>query len=403
VLAPGVPLTVKPHRVVELARLTGTPILGDVELFARALANKHPASRGKVIAITGTNGKSTTTALIGHILRCCGCDAQVGGNIGRPVLDLDPPHPGAVYVLELSSFQLDLTDTLAPSVSVLLNVSPDHLDRHGDMDAYVAAKMRVFAKQTSSDHAIICVDDAYGQRIATDLRGAPDGPALTAVSAGRALGRGVHAVGGVLFDATDGRAVEAVDLRRAPALLGRHNWQNAAAGYAAARLLGQEPAEIAKAIYSFPGLPHRMEEVGRVGSVRFINDSKATNAGSTRQALASFENSFWIAGGRAKGGAFEELTPLMPRVAKAYLIGESAETLAAQLKGRVIAEICRDLKTAVAHASADAAKSTRADPVVLLSPSCASFDQFDNYEHRGESFREYVHALPGAAISGEAA
>jgi len=197
--------------------------------------------------------------------------------------------------------------------------------------------------------------------------------------------------------------VEAVDLRRAPALLGRHNWQNAAAGYAAARLLGQEPAEIAKAIYSFPGLPHRMEEVGRVGSVRFINDSKATNAGSTRQALASFENSFWIAGGRAKGGAFEELTPLMPRVAKAYLIGESAETLAAQLKGRVIAEICRDLKTAVAHASADAAKSTRADPVVLLSPSCASFDQFDNYEHRGESFREYVHALPGAAISGEAA
>ena len=402
-LAPGVPLTVKPHRVVELARLTDTPIIGDIELFARALARLPRAERGRVIAITGTNGKSTTTALIGHILKGCGRDAQVGGNIGTPALDLAEPHSGAVYVLELSSFQLDLTESLRPHLAVLLNISDDHLDRHGDMAAYAGAKARIFRNQTSADHAVVGVDDPIGRALITELGGRAGGPTVVPISSGRALGRGVHAVGGVLFDVLDARADEVADLAAAPALVGRHNWQNAAAAYAATRLLGLEPGEIAEQILTFPGLRHRTEQIAHVRDVRFVNDSKATNPGSARQALASYENIYWIAGGRSKGAGFADLAPLMPRVAKAYLIGEAAETIAAQLKGRVVAEICRDLETAVRRAADDAARSRRADPVVLLSPACASFDQFANYEARGDAFRDLARALPGAAVAGAAA
>jgi UDP-N-acetylmuramoylalanine--D-glutamate ligase len=403
VIAPGVPLTVKPHRVVELARLTDTPVIGDIELFARAIADFPERARGKVVGVTGTNGKSTTTALIGHILKGCGRDAQVGGNIGVPALDLAPPHQGAVYVLELSSFQLDLTESFRPDVAVFLNLTDDHLDRHGDREAYLAAKKRIFMNQTSAEHAVVGVDDPPGRSIVTELGGLEDGPSVAPISAGRALGRGVHAVGGVLFDALDGRATEVVDLSRARALVGRHNWQNTAAAYAAVRLLGLEPSEIAEQILSYPGLPHRTETVASLGEVRFINDSKATNPGSSRQALAAYENVYWIAGGRSKGTSFSELAPLMPRVTKAYLIGEAAETIAAQLKGRVVAEICRDLATAVRRAAADATASRRANPVVLLSPACASFDQFIDYQARGDAFRTLVRALPGVEIEGEAA
>ncbi|MGD2134297.1 MAG: UDP-N-acetylmuramoyl-L-alanine--D-glutamate ligase, partial [Maricaulaceae bacterium] len=403
VLSPGAPLTVNPHRAVELARLTQTPVIGDIEIFARALAGRPAAARGQLVGITGTNGKSTTTALIGHILKGCGRHAQVGGNIGTPALDLAPPHPGAIYVLELSSFQLDLTESLKPTVAVLLNLAEDHLDRHGDMAAYIAAKMRIFANQSSLEHAVIGVDDPYTQRILSEMRAERSAPALTPISAGRALGRGVHAVGGVLYDALDGRATEVVDLRRARSLIGRHNWQNAAAAYAATRLLGLDSAEIAREIVSFPGLPHRMEVVAGVGEVQFINDSKATNPASTRQALAALENVFWIAGGRSKGANFAELGMLMPRVAKAYLIGEAAETIASQLKGKVITEICRDMKTAVRRAAADAAEARGANPVVMLSPACASFDQYQDFAARGDDFRQIVLDLPGAEINGQAA
>lgn len=397
VLAPGVPLThPRPHRVVELARLTETPIIGDMELFSMALAEARDTP--VVVAITGTNGKSTATSLVGHIIASEGRDAQVGGNIGRPVLDLDPIHAGAVYVLEVSSFQLDLARSFRPSVSVLLNIAPDHLDRHGDMPAYVAAKRRIFQAQTGRDVAVLGVDDAYTQRIATEMMGAEEGPRVWPISAGRALGRGAHAVGGLLYDALDGRVSEVADLRRARALTGRHNWQNAAAAYAAARAAGLDAQAIARHLLSFPGLPHRMEEVARLGRVRFINDSKATNPAAARQALASYEDVYWIAGGRLKGSGVSELAPLMSRVAKAYLIGESAETIAAQLKDRAVVEIARTLDRAVEAAAHDAAESGRAAPVVLLSPACASFDQFKSFEDRGDVFRSLARGLPGAVL-----
>lgn len=396
VLAPGVALhRPQPHRVVELARVTGVEIIGDIELFARAAATAPSHLKPKIVGVTGTNGKSTTTALIGHIAASCGRDAQVGGNIGTPALDLEPFHGGAVYVLEVSSYQLDLTYAFKPDVGVLLNLAPDHLDRHGDMASYVTAKRRLFAQQSSEDWAVIGVDDNHARTIATEMRAAR-GPRVIPVSASRALASGVHAVGGVLYDAIDGRLEEIVDLRLAPCLVGRHNWQNAAAAYAAARALGLDPRRIAQALLTFTGLAHRLEEVARAGPVRFINDSKATNPNAARQALASYENIYWIAGGRPKPGGVEELFPLMPRVSKAYLIGEAAESFAAQLRGRAVIEIARDLETAIAAAARDAAKSPRPDPVVLLSPACASFDQFKNFEHRGDVFRALAQALPGA-------
>ncbi len=400
VLAPGVPLThPRPHRMVELARATDTRVVGDIELFARAVAAAPDHLKPKVIGITGTNGKSTTTALIGHILAASGRDAQVGGNIGTPALALAPFHSGAVYVLELSSFQLETTNTLKPDVSVLLNITPDHIDRHGSFDAYAAAKARLFKRQGAGDTAVIAVDDDASRKIASALK-AGKGPTVVPVSASRALSEGVHAVGGILFDALDGAAREVADLRTARVLMGRHNWQNAAAAYAAARTLDVEPRRAVQALQNFPGLPHRMEEIARVGPVTFINDSKATNAASARQALGAFENVFWIAGGRAKGASgVDDMFPLMPRVAKAYLIGEAAETFAAQLKGRAVVEISRNLKAAVAAAARDAAASSRPDPVVLLAPACASFDQFADYAARGDAFRDLVLALPGAAAS----
>ncbi len=397
-VAPGVPLThPAPHPMVDLARMTDTPVLGDIELFARAVANAPDHARPRIVAITGTNGKSTTTALIGHILAACGRDAQVGGNIGRPALALDPIHAGAIYVLELSSYQLDLTTSLAPDVSVFLNLAPDHLDRHGDMDGYLAAKTRIFQRQGGDHVAVLGVDDAHTQRLANAMMAAQSGPRVIPISAGRALGRGAHAVGGVLYDSIDGRAVEEVaDLRVAAALTGRHNWQNAAAAYAATRALGVSSRRIGQALQFFPGLPHRLENVAVAGTVRFINDSKATNPAAARQALASYETIYWIAGGRAKDGGVSELLSLMPRVAKAYLIGEAAEAMAAALKGRVVVQICRTMEAAVEAAGRDALDAASPHPVVLLSPACASFDQYANFEKRGDHFRSLARSFSSA-------
>jgi UDP-N-acetylmuramoylalanine--D-glutamate ligase len=344
-----------------------------------------------VAAITGTNGKSTTTALLGHVISHANRDVRVGGNIGFGVLGLDDMHGGAVYVLELSSYQLDLTSSLRPDAAIVLNISPDHLDRHGGMEGYVAAKRRILLNQGKGDTAIIGVDEAWGQQICTEITAA-NRRTIWPISAGRAMGRGVYVLQGMLYDATGERAVEVGDLNRIRSLPGRHNWQNAAAAYAAALSLGLSSEEAMEGLRSFAGLAHRMETVAQIGKVRFVNDSKATNADAARQALGSYPKVYWIAGGRAKEGGIDELSDLFGRVAKAYLVGEAAEPFARRLDGKAPHVISGDIPTAVAQAYADAEASGQ-EAIVLLSPACASFDQFPDFEARGEAFRTAVQSI----------
>jgi UDP-N-acetylmuramoylalanine--D-glutamate ligase len=391
-LSPGVPLThPEPHWTVVKAKEAGVEIVGDIELFARSVNAAPEHKRPKVVAITGTNGKSTTTALIDHICRAAGKDARIGGNIGIGVLGLEDMHGGAVYVLEVSSYQLDLTFSLKPDVAVLLNISPDHLDRHGGMDGYVAAKRRVLLNQGKGDTAVIGVDDQWCQRICTEITAA-NRRTITPISSGRAIGRGVYALQGVLYDGSGERVVEVCDLLRARALPGRHNWQNAAAAYAACRALGIPAADVADAILSFPGLAHRMELVGTIGGVKFINDSKATNADAARQAMSTYPRFYWIAGGVPKAGGIDSLTDLFPHVAKAYLVGQAAPEFAETLEGQAPCVISGDIQTAVAQAYADA-RAEGGEAIVLLSPACASFDQFPDFEVRGDAFRSIVLGL----------
>jgi UDP-N-acetylmuramoylalanine--D-glutamate ligase len=399
VLSPGVPLThPEPHWTVKKARDAGVEIIGDIEIFARAVNTAPAHRRPKVVAITGTNGKSTTTALIGHMLTAAGRDARIGGNIGLGVLGLDDMHGGAVYVFELSSYQLDLTFSLKPDVSILLNITPDHLDRHGDMDGYVAAKRRVLLNQAAGDTAVIGVDDAWCQRICTEITAA-NRRTIWPISSRRAMGRGVYALQGVLYDATAERVIEVADLLRARSLPGRHNWQNAAAAYAAARALGLSVEDAATGLVTFPGLVHRMETVGEIDGVRFVNDSKATNADAARQAMSSYPSFYWIAGGRPKAGGIEPLDDLFPRVAKAYLVGEAADEFARTLDGKAPHRISRTIEAAVADAFADA-RAAGEPAIVLLSPACASFDQFPDFEVRGDAFRTAVHGLLQRPLKG---
>jgi UDP-N-acetylmuramoylalanine--D-glutamate ligase len=392
VLSPGVPLThPEPHWTVEFARAAGVEVIGDIELFARAINAAPSHRRPKVVAITGTNGKSTTTALLGHMLTAAGRDARIGGNIGLGVLGLDDMHGGAVYVFELSSYQLDLTFSLKPDVAILLNITPDHLDRHGDMDGYVAAKRRVLLNQSAGDTAVIGVDDAWCQRICTEITAA-NRRTIWPISARRAMGRGVYVLQGVLYDATGERVIEVADLLRARSLPGRHNWQNGAAAYAAARALGLSVEDAATGLVTFPGLVHRMETVGEIEAVRFVNDSKATNADAARQAMSSYPRFYWIAGGRAKAGGIEPLEDLFPRVAKAYLVGEAAGEFAATLDGKAPYRLTGTIEAAVDAAFADA-RAAGEPAIVLLSPACASFDQFPDFEVRGDAFRSAVHGL----------
>ena len=400
-LSPGVPLThPTPHWTVEKAKAAGVEILGDVELFARTVNAAPEGKRPKIVAITGTNGKSTTTALIGHICAQSGRDTRVGGNIGFGVLGLPDMHGGAVYVLELSSYQLDLTSSLKPDVAVMLNVSPDHLDRHGGMEGYVAAKRRILLNQGKGDTAVIGVDDPWGQRICTEITAA-NRRTIVPISASKAMGRGVYALQGVLYDATGERAAEVADLLEAKSLPGRHNWQNAAAAFAACRGLGILTEEVAAGLMSFPGLAHRMETVAHLGEIRFVNDSKATNSDAARQAMSSYPKYYWIAGGQPKSGGIDTLKDLFPRIEAAYLIGEASEAFAKTLDGQARVVPCGDMETAVAAAYADA-HIAGGPAVVLLSPACASFDQFTDFEARGEAFRAAVLALgeaPQAAPS----
>ncbi|MEI9994943.1 MAG: UDP-N-acetylmuramoyl-L-alanine--D-glutamate ligase [Rhizomicrobium sp.] len=394
VLSPGVPLThPRPHAIVERAKAAQVEVIGDMEVFAREMgADPAVPGRSPVIAITGTNGKSTTTALIGHILAANGYDVQVGGNIGKAVLDLEPPGPQTVYVLELSSYQIDLAPGLVPDVAVLSNITPDHIDRHGTLENYAAVKARLLSQTSKSGLVVVGVDDAPSAAIFTRLA-AGGGAAAVPVSVGKVLGRGVFAVDGALYDAQGQRAAKVMDLAGAAHLPGAHNQQNAALAYAATKSFARDARTIATAIADFPGLAHRIEEVGRIGEVRFINDSKATNADAAARALACYPDIFWIAGGKAKAGGIESLAPFFPRIRKAYLIGDAARSFAATLRGQVAYEISGTLGSAVRAAAADAAQSGLSSPVVLLSPACASFDQFKDFEHRGDVFRDLVADL----------
>ena len=396
VLSPGVPHKLpKPHWSADMAKDAGVPIICDIEILAREVAARPEKARPKIVAITGTNGKSTTTSLIGHVLNSCGKDAQVGGNIGRGVLDLDRMHSGTYYVIELSSYQLERTHSLRANAAVFLNLSPDHLDRHGTLEDYGLAKQAVFANQTEDDTVIIGVDDTYGRSLCTQLK-VRNGRNIIPISARRAVGHGVSVLGGKLFCNMSKKSQEICDMSKAIALEGRHNCQNAAAAFAAVRSLGLDPKEIGEAILSFPGLAHRMETVGKLRNVRFVNDSKATNADAARQALASYKNIFWIAGGVAKEGGIEPLTDLFDHVRSAYLIGEAAEAFAETLKiSGAQHQIKQTLDMALLCATRDALESGVENPIVLLSPACASFDQFKNFEIRGDAFRAQAQKLIG--------
>ena len=390
VLAPGVPLThPEPHWSVKLAHAFGVPVIGDIDLFFRERAACAPASTA--ICITGTNGKSTTTALIAHLLRVAGRDVQMGGNIGTPVLALEPPSrdaPQRVHVLEVSSYQIDLAPDIAPSIGIHLNLSPDHLDRHGSMDHYAGVKERMIA---ASEMAIIGIDDALSEGIA--VRHTHQGRRTVTISVEARHGASIHIKGRAI---TGSHGNLLADLTGIGALRGDHNGQNAAAAIAACLQLGVPGDVIQQGLRSFPGLAHRMEQVGRIGKAIAINDSKATNADSTEKALLAFPDGiFWIAGGKPKAGGIAPLQPYFPRIAKAYLIGEAAADFARTLDGHAPYILSGTLEMAVKQAAEDAKAAEFGEPVILLSPSCASFDQFPNFEMRGESFRRLVQSVPG--------
>jgi UDP-N-acetylmuramoylalanine--D-glutamate ligase len=388
ILSPGVPLThPQPHPVVRLANGAGVRIACDIELFWCEVE-----SRARFVAITGTNGKSTTTALIGHVLASAGIPAQAGGNIGRPVLDLDEPAEGTIFVLEMSSYQLDLIHYFKPDVAVWLNLTPDHLDRHGDFACYRNAKARIFRNMGTADMAVVGIDEPAMEEVAAGVA-RDDAPRLRTVSVGKHI-EASYFVGADGTFREDGRPVGS--LVGLPALRGAHNFQNAAAAFGAARALGMRGDAILGAMMTFPGLAHRMEILGRRRHVVFVNDSKATNAAATAKALATFEPIYWIAGGLAKDGGIEPLSPFFPKLARAYLIGAAADSFSATLAGRVPHVIAGDLANAVSLADRDAQIDDRPEPAVVLSPACASFDQFADFEARGDAFRRAFCGLDPA-------
>ncbi len=391
-LAPGVPLThPAPHWSVELARNAGVEVIGDIELYCRERRRLAPDS--PFVAITGTNGKSTTTALTAHLLNAAGRSAELGGNIGTAVLTLKPPSADHAHVIECSSYQVDLAPSLDPRVGILLNVSEDHLDRHGTLEHYAAVKERLVAGVQRGGTAVIGGDDDWCRAAADRIE--RNGTSVVRISVRRALPDGIYFEAGQIMQASGGAARPIARLDGIGSLRGLHNAQNAAAASAAALALGLDAAAIQAGLRSFPGLAHRMEQVGRTGNVLFVNDSKATNADSAAQALACFNDIFWIAGGKPKTGGIVPLAGFFPRIRKAYLIGEAAAEFAKTLDGKVPFEMAGTLDRAVAASARDAAATSLKEPVVLLSPACASFDQYPNFEVRGTAFRDLVLALPG--------
>ena len=391
VLAPGVMLN---HPVAERARAAGLEIMCDLEIL-------HRCGHGrKTIGITGTNGKSTTTALIGHILNECGIKPAVGGNIGRAALDLDMPPESGVFVLEMSSYQLDLCPTFAPDIAVLLNITPDHIDHHGSMENYTAAKKMIFR---GGGAAVIAVDSKITRSVAADLKNIP-GKRVCCVSTTNEVADGIYIKNHDLYDRMGGRSLwdgiaallkrgqeeKTYDLDTASTLPGQHNHQNIAAAWAVGRLLGRRSEAIYEAVRTYPGLPHRQQFVREINGVRWINDSKATNADAAGKALASYERIYWIAGGRPKEGGLHGTGQFMDRVSYVFLIGEAQDEFAHWLERHEKSyERCGTLDKAVAAAF----KRARPGSIVLFSPACASFDQFRNFEHRGDVFMSLVRDL----------
>jgi len=392
VLTPGVPLThPAPHWSVLRAREAGIEVIGDIELFCRE--RRRHAPDAPFVAITGTNGKSTTTALIAHLMRVAGYDTQMGGNIGTAILSLEPPRMGRVHVVEMSSYQIDLTPSLDPTVGILLNVSEDHIDRHGTLAHYAAVKERLVAGVKPQGTSIVGVDDGWSRATADRLDQA--GKRVVRISVKNPLADGVYVEHETILRASGGARSEIARIGGIGSLRGLHNAQNAACAAACALALGVRQDVLQSGLRSFPGLAHRMEQVGRRGKVLFVNDSKGTNADAAAHALSSFADIFWIAGGKPKLGGITSLTEFFPRIRKAYLIGEAAQEFAETLGDGVPHEISDTLDVAVEHAAGDAEASGVTDPVVLLSPACASFDQYRNFEIRGAKFRDLVQALPG--------
>jgi UDP-N-acetylmuramoylalanine--D-glutamate ligase len=392
VVSPGIPLYhPAPHPVIEAARRHGVKLTSDIDLFAERLAGRT------VIGITGTNGKSTTTALIHHLLVAAGLDASLGGNIGKPVLDLDLGSAARLFVLELSSYQLDLANQIAAGIGVLLNITPDHLDRHGTFEAYIAAKRRLFDLQPETGIAIIGVDDAPSSAIADALE--VQGRRVIRISAASELQRGVFARGTELVDAIDGTPRPVADLAGIQSLEGRHNRQNAAAAYAALRALDVPETDAVRGFATFQSLPHRMATVARAGRVRFVDDSKATNPEAAIPSLSSFADIFWIAGGKPKPGGFAALLPHLQAVRGAWLIGEAAGEIAATLPAHLPVALSETLERALPAAFAAARQHSAAEPVVLLAPACASFDQFANYEARGDAFAALARDLAARELA----
>ena len=421
ILAPGVPLTYpEPHWTVRRATQAGVEVIGDTELFCRQ--RRAASSKAKIAAITGTNGKSTTTALTAHLLHAAGRRVAIGGNFGTAVLALDPFADDMHYVIEYSSFQIDLTPTFDATAACLLNITPDHLDRHGSLEHYADVKARIFARLGRGDTAVIGVDDEISAGVAARYAAGP--ARLKRISVRAPVEDGVYAENGRLIEVISGKAQPPISLAGIGSLRGTHNWQNAAAAFALVQALGLSREEIAAGLKTFPGLAHRMEEVGRLGRVLFINDSKATNADAAGKALASFDSIYWIAGGLPKAGGLEGLESFFPKIRRAYLIGAAAEDFAHFLDGRVPVEMCGTLDAAVAAAARDALASdgnpssssvavgqtnnpssssaavgqTNNQPVVLLSPACASYDQFPNFTVRGDAFKALVAGLNGVTL-----
>lgn len=388
ILSPGIPhLYPSPHPIVQKAWAHGAVVDNDIGLFFRSYATEEWEEMDrlpKVVCVTGSNGKSTTTALIAHILKECGRPVHMAGNIGRGVLDLDPAEENEVVVLELSSYQTDIARALAPDVAVFMNLSPDHLDRHGGMGGYFAAKRRLFI-EGGPERAIIGVDEIEGRFLANQMRQeTPSGDPVITISSGQKLqnhGWSVFARKGFLAEWRKGRQMGSVDLREIRNLPGAHNHQNACAAYGVCRSLGLAPKKIEAALASYPGLPHRCQVLGEHNGITYVNDSKATNVDAAAQALKAFENIRWIVGGQSKEGGIAPLSGLFDRVKKAYLIGEATTEFSSQL-GTTPQAQCETIERAVKAAQADAQEGD----VILLAPAAASFDQYPNFELRGEAF-----------------
>ena len=387
ILSPGIPLThPRPHAVVAMARAAGVKIIGDIELLYRTMKG------AKFIGITGTNGKSTTTTLVGHILSLANVTVEVGGNLGVPALDLQPLASRGTYVLEVSSYQLELKNSLTFDIAALINLSPDHLDRHGGFDNYVKAKRGIFDGQSSGQHAVVGLDDAPCRDVYESLM-EEGNQTVIPVSLSCHIPGGISVIDGRLYDGMVGPENEIADLRSLATLRGRHNWQNAATAYAVCRAAGVESSVAGASLASFPGLAHRLEPVAEIDGIRYVNDSKATNASAAGQALACFDNIYWIVGGRPKADGIESLIGALGPVAHAFVIGEAAKEFADTLAGKVPVTISGDLGAAISDATDRAKIDGRDEPVILLSPACASFDQWPDFEARGEAFRAAVKAI----------